>query len=1006
MKTDIPGEFIGFLDIAALEQRFLPPPWARSERDAKRPSKRRRSASQTGPSNTPQTPPTDVSDGFFTKFSTAKNQNLKGGHGKGHVVAGKNLEKNPSEVSDLGLVSQTDRFPEIAAAVSSAGAVALDIETFGPRKGDGLNPWRGDIRLLTLRVAGASPWLIDLQATGYDLGDLGHAIESVEVIAHNAKFDLLWLAVKCGVRPRRVFCTLTAARLLTAGTKPGNNLDQCLERYLGIAPTPDQSRSDWGGMFLTEAQLAYAARDVMHLHDLAARLDSEIGGVELDAVKALEMQLLPAIVAMEETGLFMDRGRLEAIRDAAREVVRTKSDELRVILKSPTLNPGSPDQIKAALSRAGIQVASTNEESLKAVADDHIIPAILALRGAEKSAQQATSLLDAIEADGRIHGRFEPTGTDTGRFSSKSPNLQNIGRGDLRDCFRAPDGSRLIVADYSQIELRAAAAIAGEEKMIEAYRRGDDLHRLTAATVLDKPIEEVTKEDRQMSKACFSGDTEVLTPTGWVRFDRYDGQAPVAQFTLPEGVSWNPPRPRSNRWGHPTGKVHWDGNGSIEFVRPLAFESFSSRVVMAHTDRNSDLVVTPDHEIAFVTNTGNPTKRRADEVTTGNCRHFIAAGFLERAPQLSPLMTRALAMVVADGSFADGRVIRLGFTKMRKIQRCIALLMDLRVEPHISVLGRVTTIKIHDEEFTQHILRWLTRKKDLSWDCLTGVDAAAYLDEAAYWDSHIIQRADHRRVMFTTTSEQTVNVMQAMAATCGVPSTMSYRRQVGANRSPVFGLSYRLGGSSLWRASWNLKQLADRQSVFCVQVPSGAILVRRNGKVTVQGNCNFGLLYGQSAKGLVRYAATTYNVTLADDDADEIRRAFFRTYGALRQWHGESHNAAERGVGEVRTVLGRRRLIPESADAWQRFTALVNTPVQGGCADGMKRAIVLIASRLHAGARIVSTVHDEVIVEAPEADAEAVCALVRECMIAAMSDLFPQVPIEVEAGVCQRWSEK
>ena len=105
-------------------------------------------------------------------------------------------------------------------------------------------------------------------------------------------------------------------------------------------------------------------------------------------------------------------------------------------------------------------------------------------------------------------------------------------------------------------------------------------------------------------------------------------------------------------------------------------------------------------------------------------------------------------------------------------------------------------------------------------------------------------------------------------------------------------------------------------------------------------------------------------------------------------------------------MLGRRRLIPKDADAWQQFTALVNTPVQGGCADGMKRALVLIASRLPANSRLISTVHDEVIVESPEADAEVVCAVVRESMISAMTDLFPQVPIEVEAGVCERWSEK
>jgi ribonuclease D len=80
---------------------------------------------------------------------------------------------------------------------------------------------------------------LDLRAIGYDLGELKTALEGVEIIAHNAKFDLLWLRVKCGLRATKVFCTLVAARLLVAGTKPGNDLDKCLERYLGVEPSPD-----------------------------------------------------------------------------------------------------------------------------------------------------------------------------------------------------------------------------------------------------------------------------------------------------------------------------------------------------------------------------------------------------------------------------------------------------------------------------------------------------------------------------------------------------------------------------------------------------------------------------------------------------------------------------------------------------------------------------------------------------------------------------------------------
>ena len=576
-----------------------------------------------------------------------------------------------SKVSEVSTIGSTAAFPAIAAAIGAAGSVALDVETFGSRKSDALNPWRGDIRLLSLKVAGSEPWLIDLQSTGYDLGPLSTALGSVLVIGHNLKFDALWLAVKCGIRLSRVFCTLVAARLLSAGTRPGNDLDKCLERYLGIKPADDHSRSDWGGMFLTDGQLAYAARDVAHLHALYDVLTLKLEQSGLGEVARLEMDLQPVIVAMETAGLAVDRTKLESIRDQAKAESEMQTAALRDALGDRQINLASPAQLQSALAKAGVTVANTNEETLKASGDERFVPIILAHRSAEKTAQQAQSLLECITADGRIHGRFDPTGTATGRFSSKEPNLQNIGRGPLRECFIAPEGTKLVVADYSQIELRAAAAIAGETKMIEAYQRGEDLHRGTAAAVLGKTVDAVTKEDRQLAKAV-----------------------------------------------------------------------------------------------------------------------------------------------------------------------------------------------------------------------------------------------------------------------------------------------------------------------------------------------NFGLLYGQSAPGLVKYAASSYGVTLPEDDAREIRTKFFRTYGSLRQWHGESHRRAEQGVSEIRTVLGRRRLIPPESSAWERFTALVNTPVQGGCADGMKRALVQLASKLPPSARIVSTVHDEIIVEAPEHDAEDVRRTVEAVMVEAMAALFPQVPVEVEANVCASWGDK
>jgi DNA polymerase-1 len=577
------------------------------------------------------------------------------------------VPKSPLPVF-CSLRSDLDR---VAADLAGASRIALDIETYGPRKGDGLDPWKGDIRLLTVSKHGGTIWTIDLRATGYELGPLTPILEQATLIIHNAKFDLLWLRVKCGLFATKAACTLTAARLLAAGTKPGNNLDQCLERYLQIKPAADHSRSDWASMLLTDDQLAYAARDVAHLHDLLCVLEGELEMNDLQRVWALESELLPVVVRMEATGIRVDRAKLEAIAAEADKQAQQTADDLRTALGNPSLNPASPSQVLAALRAQGITLESTAEEALKAADDGTLIPLVLAHREASKRAQQAEALVGHMKSDGRIHGRFEPLGTATGRFSSKEPNLQNIGRGELREAFAVQEGRRLVVADYSQIELRAAAAIAGETRMIDAYKAGADLHKLTASVVLGKPEAEVTKGDRQLSKAV-----------------------------------------------------------------------------------------------------------------------------------------------------------------------------------------------------------------------------------------------------------------------------------------------------------------------------------------------NFGLLYGQSAPGLVRYAATSYGVTMTGDQATDIRQAFFRTYSRLRQWHGLSHNQAQAGVTEVRTRTGRRRLIPTTATDWERFTALVNTPVQGGTADGMKQALILIDQRLPQNARIVSTVHDEVVVECHEDTAEQCREIITTAMVEAMAALFPEVPVEVESHICTTWAEK
>jgi hypothetical protein len=147
--------------------------------------------------------------------------------------------------------------------------------------------------------------------------------------------------------------------------------------------------------------------------------------------------------------------------------------------------------------------------------------------------------------------------------------------------------------------------------------------------------------------------------------------------------------------------------------------------------------------------------------------------------------------------------------------------------------------------------------------------------------------------------------------------------------------------------------------------------------------------YGQSGPGLARYASASYGIDLSEDDARRLRSKFFGIYRKLGKWHAKARREARTAINAVRTRLGRRRLIPCGASEWDRFTALVNTPVQGGTADGMKQALIFAAQRIPEEARIVATVHDEIVVECPEEVTEQVREILIGSMTEAMAALFP-----------------
>lgn len=239
----------------------------------------------------------------------------------------------------------------------------------------------------------------------------------------------------------------------------------------------------------------------------------------LEKVWQLECQLAPVVAAMRARGLRVDLKKLEALGKTAEKNRSEAEVKVKEVLGAE-LNPRSPKQVKEALEKRGLKLKSTDEVSL-VMSGDPAAELVLRSRAAEKRAQMITAYQEAVGKDGRIHAEFDPLGTATGRFSCREPNLQNVGRDvEMRSCFVADPKKILVIADYSQIELRVAAYLAKEESMLAAFRSGQDIHTLTAGKLAGKTAEKVTEQERKLAKAVNFGLLYGMSARGLAEYGR------------------------------------------------------------------------------------------------------------------------------------------------------------------------------------------------------------------------------------------------------------------------------------------------------------------------------------------------------------------------------------------------------------------------------------------------------------------------------------------------------
>jgi DNA polymerase-1 len=344
-------------------------------------------------------------------------------------------------------------------------------------------------------------------------------------VGQHIKYDMNVLANRgihlAGVR----YDTMLESYVLDS-TATRHDMDSLARKYLQHSTIHYEDVAGKGAKQLSfnqvplEQAAPYAAEDAditLRLHQtLWPRLQAE--PILAQVLEDIEMPLVPVLAAMERTGVQVDTAMLARQSEELAQGMKAL-EETAYRVAGQAFNLGSPKQIQEilydrlqlpVLAKTPKGAPSTAEGVLQELADQgHELPRlILQHRSLSKLKSTYTDKLpqQVNSRTGRVHTSYHQAVAATGRLSSSDPNLQNIpirteeGRR-IRQAFVAPEGYRILAADYSQIELRIMAHLSGDPGLLEAFSRGADIHRATAAEVFGVALEQVSPEQRRSAKA-------------------------------------------------------------------------------------------------------------------------------------------------------------------------------------------------------------------------------------------------------------------------------------------------------------------------------------------------------------------------------------------------------------------------------------------------------------------------------------------------------------------------
>jgi DNA polymerase-1 len=453
--------------------------------------------------------------------------------------------------------------------------IFFDIETSGPGKRGALDPQKNKIELIQLNINGDIILCTPRGCSSDDLTIFAKDLFRHYIVGHNLLFDNSTFYRKTGKLPTYVFDTLQAEILINMATK-GRNYHSVFKntgygfvtkKYCNIRLDKSNQTSDWSSNW-TKSQLRYAKKDVEYLPEILQsqikqlnEIDSSLAedkfGVK-NAIARLEMKCLLSLFKLRVNGIPVNRPFIEKRRyDSYIEENQIKKKLQNLFPFVDNYNSGP--QMLAACERKGISMPNYQRTTISKYADQYEEVAIIEKF---KKATQIQKNLKKYKGD-IVYPEWVLIGSPPGRMATKKPPVQNIPRA-IKEDFYDPR-INLIRADYPAIELRICAQYVGEKSMIEAFNQDKDLHKLTASLVVGKPVEKITKEERQLAKAMNYG---LIYGMGAKRFMLNSKDMFGLKMTLEEAMKYKESfyraYPKIHQWHNAVGRELLNGGITVK----------------------------------------------------------------------------------------------------------------------------------------------------------------------------------------------------------------------------------------------------------------------------------------------------------------------------------------------------------------------------------------------------------------------------------------------------------